>query len=206
MLSESIIALGFAIAAYASSKLFSDLQQLPRLKVQPDPIPRSMHYLNVRSAVPESDWIHIKKVMIGNTVMRTPKCQCCGAAGPLECHEVWIFTWPRTQRLDGLKLLCHLCHMVHHIGFAIYNKEARKRGEGEKVIQHFMKVNGIDRKTADRYIKQSFRNARQLNRFSPLTMSRQHRLDLTYLNEERFGFKRTFTTDERKSCNPKNKA
>lgn len=201
MLSESIIALGFAIAAYASAKLFSDLHQLPRLRVQPDPIPRSMHGLNVRSAVPEQQWIAIKKVMMGNTVMRTPKCECCGAAGPLECHEVWIFTWPRTQKLEGLKLLCHLCHMVHHIGFAIY-----KLGQGEEVIQHFMKVNRIDRKTADRYIKQSFRKARELNRFSPITMSKQHRLDLTYLNDEKFKLKRTFTTDERKSCNPKHSA
>lgn len=200
MLSESIIALGFAIAAYASAKLFSSLHELPRLKVQPDPIPRSMHYLNVRSAVPEKQWIEIKNVMMGNTVMRTPKCECCGAAGPLECHEVWIFTWPRTQKLGGLKLLCHKCHMIHHIGFAMH------KGEGEEIIQHFMKVNGIDRRTADRYIKQSFRKARQLNRFSPITMSKQHRLDLTYLNDDRFKLKRNFTTDERKSCNPKSKA
>lgn len=198
MLSETIIALGFAIGAYALSKLFNDLQQLPRLKVQPDPIPRSMHGLNVRSAVPVSDWIAIKKVMMGNTVMRTPKCECCGAAGPLECHEVWIFTWPRTQKLAGLKLLCHLCHMIHHIGFAIY-----KLKQGEEVTSHFMKVNGIDRKTADRYIKQSFTNARRLNRFSLFTLSKQHRLDLTYLNDKRFGFKRVFTTDERKSCHSK---
>lgn len=197
MLSESIIALGFAIGAYALSKLFNDLQQLPRLKVQPDPIPRSMHRLNVRSAVPVSDWIAIKKVMMGNTVMRTPKCECCGAAGPLECHEVWIFTWPRTQKLAGLKLLCHLCHMIHHIGFSMH------KGEGEEVTKHFMKVNGIDRNTANRYIQQSFRNARRLNRFSLFTLSKQHRLDLTYLNDERFGFKRVFTTDERKSCQSK---
>lgn len=200
MLSDSLLALGFALTAYTAAKLYSDLHELPRLKVQPDPIPRSMHWLNVRSAVPESDWIKIKKVMMGNTVMKTPKCECCGAAGPLECHEVWSFTWPRTQSLTGLKLLCHLCHMIHHIGFAMH------KGEGEEVIRHFMKVNGIDRKTADRYIKQSFSKARQLNRFSPITMSKQHRLDLTYLNDKRFKLPRTFTTDERKSCNPKSKA
>jgi hypothetical protein len=197
MLSESAIVLGTALLGYTSYGLYNSLNELPRLKVQPDPIPRSMHWLNVRSRVSESDWTKIKKVKMGSTKIRTPVCECCGAAGPLECHEVWEFVWPRTQKLTGLKLLCHMCHMVHHVGFAMHNRE------GEKVIKHFMKVNHINRATASLYIDQSFRKARSLNHFSPITMSRHHRLDLTYLNQNKFGLMTTFKKDEREACNPR---
>ena len=197
MFSESAITLGSALLAYTSYGLYNSLNELPRLKVQPDPIPRSMHWLNVRSRVSESDWIKIKEAMKGNTKIRTPVCECCAAAGPLECHEVWQFVWPRTQKLAGLKLLCHMCHMVHHIGFAMHNRE------GDQVLKHFMKVNRITRKTANLYIEQSFNKAKFLNHFSPITMSRQHRLDLTYLNQNKLGLMMTFTTDERQNCDPR---
>jgi hypothetical protein len=196
MLTESAIVLGSSFLAYASYGLYSSFSELPRLKLQPDPIPRSMHWLNVRSRVSEGDWIKIKQAKTGSKV-RTRVCECCGAAGPLECHEVWAFTWPRTQKLISLKLLCHLCHMVHHFGFATH------KGEGDQVLKHFMKVNRIDRATANLYIEQCFRKAKFLNHFSPITMSRQHRLDLTYLNKNRFGLMQTFTTDERIWCNPR---
>lgn len=194
MFSESAIVLGSALLAYTSYGLYSSLNELPRLKVQPDPIPRSMHWLNVRSRVSVDDWIKIKKAVKGNSKIRTPVCHCCGAAGPLECHEVWEFIWPRTQKLIGLKMLCHMCHMVHHVGFAMHNHE------GDQVINHFMKVNRIDRATANLYIEQSFKKAKFLNHFSPFTMSRQHHLDLTFLNQSKFGLMMTFTTDERKKC------
>jgi hypothetical protein len=196
MLSETVIALGSSLLAYASYGLYSSFTQLPRLKLQPDPIPRSMHWLNVRSRVSVDDWIKIKKAMKGSTKIRTPVCECCGAAGPLECHEVWEFTWPRTQKLTGLQMLCRMCHLVHHIGFAMHSKEVNT----EEVIKHFMKVNRINRATANLYIEHTFRTAKFLNDFSPLTMSRQHRLDLTYLNKNMFGLMITFTTDERNSC------
>lgn len=200
MIAECFLALGSTLAAigvyrtfYQAQPSFDQVVRLPKLKIQPDAIPPSMYWINVRSAVSEKEWIKIKAKKKGSTHI-TPCCECCGSTDRLELHEQWEFLQNRVQKLSDLKLLCHLCHMVKHINYSWH------KGEGRATLAHFMQVNGIDKATAERYIKASSLEARRLNSYSPITRSKQYKLDLTFLNQNRFGMVRIFTNDERDSC------
>jgi hypothetical protein len=190
-------AIGASLLGFAIYGLRKNPKELPRLKIQPDAIAPSMHFLNVRSAVSTASWIRIKQGFIGKRIMKSPACEVCNSTDRLECHEVWEYFHPRTQKLTGLRLLCHDCHMVAHIGYAFHT------GEGDDILQHFMDVNDIDEATARRYIKQAQQRAKQLDTYSLITGSKQYYLDLTFLNQNKFGLTRTFTQDEREKCNQK---
>lgn len=166
------------------SPIYTQLpEDLPRLNLQPDPIPYAMHYKNVRSAVDTRQWISIKyQEMGGNSVMRRTKCEVCSAKEALECHEVWDFLPGRVQKLIGLRLLCHKCHMVCHIGYVLRKNDNESIG----VYNHFKKINNIDDATADRYINAMRAKAKKLNEYSEITKSRRHILDLTYLNQMKY--------------------
>jgi hypothetical protein len=60
------------------------------------------------------------------------------------------------QKLKGFIALCNDCHMIKHIGFA-----SIKASEGlldmDKLIEYFMKVNGVDRKTFNEHHKEAFK-------------------------------------------------
>lgn len=200
MIAECFLALGSTLVAigayrtfYQAQPSFDQVVRLPKLKVQPDSIPESMWWLNVRSAVSEKDWIKIKSKKKGSTHIK-PSCEYCGSTDRLELHEQWEFLPDRVQRLNDLKLLCHFCHMVKHINYAWH------KGEGPATLAHFMKVNEINKATAESYIKASSLEAKRLNSYSPITKSKQYKLDLTFLNQNRFGLVRIFTSDERESC------
>lgn len=60
----------------------------------------------------------------------------------------------RIQKLRGFIALCDLCHHVKHLGRA--SQLARQGSlDMEKVIEHFMEVNGCDRKTFDQHKKEA---------------------------------------------------
>ena len=200
MIAECFLTIGSAFLAIGAYRTFYQVQPspdqvvaLPKLKLQPGPMPASMYWLNVRSAVSEKVWIGIKRVMKGSKIGAS-RCVCCGSTGDLELHEQWEFIEPRTQKLVGLKLLCHLCHMVNHIGYA-FNKN-----EGAATLAHFMKINGISKSKAEQYIKANSMEAKRLNSYSSITKSRQYKLDLTFLNQNKFNLLRRFTEDERDNC------
>ena len=83
------------------------------------------------------------------------KCAICGAEGQLNCHEIWEYDDKNhIQKLKGFVALCFNCHMIKHIGMA--GIKARKGLlDMDKLIEHFMKVNNVDRKTYGKHREQS---------------------------------------------------
>lgn len=126
-------------------------------------VPKTSWYNNVRSKVSSDEWdiIRKKSYKIANYV-----CEICGDNGinqgfshPVECHEVWVYDDTHNiQKLMGFISLCPLCHKVKHIGLAKVNNEL------DIAINHLMKVNSIGKRTATRYIEQSFNVWRERNK------------------------------------------
>jgi 5-methylcytosine-specific restriction endonuclease McrA len=114
-------------------------------------VPQSCWFSNVRSAVSKKQWDIIKREVSDKAYAI---CQICGDIGPkhpVECHEIWHYDDKKLiQKLNGMIALCPDCHMVKHIGLA------QVRGQGEKALKHFMKVNKLKKIEAEKYIDEAF--------------------------------------------------
>ncbi len=85
------------------------------------------------------------------------QCSICGAAGPLHCHEQWVYDERmHVQKLMGFVALCTLCHLVKHLGLAGVLVRQGKL-DFERVVRHFMIVNGCDRQTFEAHRRATFR-------------------------------------------------
>ncbi|NHZ44718.1 hypothetical protein [Massilia aquatica] len=69
------------------------------------------------------------------------RCEVCGAAGPLECHELWSYNEPMriescgVQRLEKLIGLYSACHETQHLGFA------KMSGRLDQALAHLALLN-----------------------------------------------------------------
>lgn len=118
-------------------------------------VPKTAWYSNVRSNVTTSEWDTIRKKSYN---LADNKCEICGDVGTnhgyrhkLECHEIWEYNdETHVQKLVGLISLCPFCHKVKHPGLAKMN------GEEEIVYKQLLKVNGMNRFEAMRYVGEAF--------------------------------------------------
>lgn len=123
-----------------------------KLKLNIELVPSSCWLSNVRAVVSVSQWDTIRHQVYSAAYNM---CQICGEVGPkhpVECHEIWEYDDKKLiQKLVGMIALCPSCHMVKHIGLA------QLRGVGEKAIKHFMKINNLKKKDAQKYIAEAFK-------------------------------------------------
>lgn len=115
-------------------------------------IPKTSFHANLRKLVRRIEWDNIRKTSYRKAGY---KCEICGGTGtrhPVECHEIWDYNDENyTQTLKGVIALCPLCHEVKHIGFA------KMRGNYQRALSHFCKINKIGKDEAERYILEVFR-------------------------------------------------
>ena len=123
------------------------------LRLTVELVPKTSWFDNLRSVLPRSVWDKRRKRTYAEYGYR---CGICGAEGRLNCHEIWEYDDENhIQRLSGFVSLCDLCHHVKHIGLAgILASEGKL--DYESVVNHYMKVNGCDRKTFERHVDQAF--------------------------------------------------
>ena len=123
------------------------------LKLTTELVPLTSWFNNLREVLPGSVWDELRKRTYAEYGHR---CGICGAEGRLNCHEIWEYDDKNhVQRLVGFIALCDLCHHVKHIGLAgIMSREGKL--DYETVVEHFMKVNGCDRKTFEKYMNKVF--------------------------------------------------
>ena len=164
-----------------------------------EPIPHAMRHKCVRAVLPVDVWRLLRKMTIDVSGNRYAQC---GTSKQLECHEIWDY--PSIPGADGLvrqvmklvrlQALCHLCHVVKHIGFA--RSDARQY---RQVKYHLRAVYGVSDEEFAVHEQQAVERVAELNRAGPRS------LDLTFLNADRFmwiqhRFGRRFTEDETGSC------
>jgi hypothetical protein len=138
------------------------------LKLTIELVPKTCFYSNVRSEVTRTQWDIIRRQVASKAYNA---CEICGDNFRIECHEIWHYDDKKLiQKLVGMTALCKSCHMVKHMGYANVS------GNGEKAIAHFMKINKLTRKMADKYIDKAFDIWARRS-------SKQWELDITHLKE-----------------------
>ena len=123
------------------------------LKLQIELVPSTTWYNNLRKEIPKEKWDALRRKVYSRYGYR---CGICKAQGRMNCHELWSFDEKRhIQTLNGFISLCDMCHHVKHIGLAGI---LASRGEldYEKVIGHFMKVNGCGRNVFEAHRDEAF--------------------------------------------------
>lgn len=130
-----------------------------QLKLIIELVPSTSWYDNLRKVIPKVEWDKLRKQVYAKY---GHKCGICGTdSGRLNCHEIWEYDdHNHEQRLIGFIALCDLCHHVKHIGLAgILASEGKL--DYDKVVQHFTKVNGCDRRTFEEHKEQAFAQWRE---------------------------------------------
>lgn len=114
-------------------------------------VPASSFFNNVRAVVTRQQWNTLRSKVYSQAYHL---CRICGGVGkkhPVECHEIWHYDDKKlVQKLEGMIALCPSCHSVKHIGLA------QLQNRGELALKHLMKVNGLDRNRAEKYIADAF--------------------------------------------------
>lgn len=123
------------------------------LKLTIELVPSTAWYKNLRNAMPKSSWEKIRREVYAQYKYQ---CGICSVSGILHCHELWIYDDQKhMQKLNGFIALCRLCHLVKHIGFANVLAQDGKINF-ETVVDHFMRINGCDRKTFEKHKSEAF--------------------------------------------------
>ena len=114
-------------------------------------VPSSCWFSNVRAVVTRKQWDSLRSKVYSQAYHL---CQICGGVGkkhPVECHEIWHYDDKNlVQKLEGMIALCPSCHMVKHIGLA------QLQDRGDRALKHLMKINGLDKTLAEKYIADAF--------------------------------------------------
>ena len=123
------------------------------MKLKIELVPSTAWYSNLRNKIPKDEWDKIRKKSYSDS---NHKCFICDANRRLNCHEIWEYDDKKhTQKLNGFVALCDDCHMIKHIGFAGI-QASKGLLDMDKLIEHFMKINSVDRKTFEEHHKKSF--------------------------------------------------
>lgn len=121
------------------------------LKLTIELVPRSSWMNNVRAVLTAKQWDSLRRIVADKA---WNVCEICGGVGPkhpVECHEIWEYNEKAgIQKLAGMIALCPNCHSVKHFGFA------RISGREERALKHFMKINGLQKKEAEKAITAAF--------------------------------------------------
>src|SRR5258708_5349717 len=123
------------------------------LKLQIELIPSSSWGKNLRTRMPQRQWdLHRKRVY----ELASNRCQICGGAGKLHCHEMWQFDdTSKTQTLVGFHAVCNICHFANPIGKAQDLADADQL-DIDAVVSHFLKVNACDMAAFMRHKTEAF--------------------------------------------------
>jgi len=122
------------------------------LKLQIDMVPTASWGTSLRNVIPRSKWDKLRKEVHernGN------KCQICGSAERLSCHEHWEFeSKTKQQKLVGLGTICGMCHHVTHFGRSM---QLERQGylDLNAVVNHFLRVNSCKRDTFEKHLEQA---------------------------------------------------
>lgn len=124
---------------------------MSELRLTIELVPRSSWMNNVRAVLTAKQWDSLRRIVADKA---WNVCEICGGVGPkhpVECHEIWKYNEKTgIQKLEGMIALCPDCHSVKHFGFA------RISGKEEQTLKHFMKVNGLKKKEAEKAILAAF--------------------------------------------------
>lgn len=135
---------------------------MPPLRLTIELVPGTCWYANLRNVLTPKVWDTLRQEVFAESGHR---CALCGARGRLHCHEVWNYDdASHVQTLRGFLALCPQCHSVKHIGLAGI-LASRGGASFERVIAHFLRVNGCDRATFRQHYREAMETWRLRSRY-----------------------------------------
>lgn len=120
-------------------------------------VPKTAWFNNLRSYLSKTEWDEVRKRCYSRA---NHKCEICGGKGPkwpVECHEIWEYKNNQVSLVDLISL-CPDCHEVKHIGLA------QIKGNFERALNHFIKVNRCSKQEALSHIENAFGVWRERNK------------------------------------------
>jgi hypothetical protein len=125
-----------------------------KLKLTIELVPQTIWFKNLRSSLKQEEWDKIRREAYAKY---NHVCGICKSSGRMNCHEIWDYDDEnKIQTLKGFISLCGNCHWIKHIGLASI-KDSEGELDMDEIIDHFCKVNNVDRKFAKQYIKEAFK-------------------------------------------------
>jgi hypothetical protein len=125
----------------------------PTLRLTIELVPATCWHANLRDILTPAGWEALRRRVFAACGNR---CAICGAGGRLHCHEIWRYdNAAHVQTLEGCLALCALCHHVKHLGMAA-RLAAQGKLDYERVVAHFLRVNGCDRAAFERHRAAAF--------------------------------------------------
>jgi len=124
------------------------------LKLCVELVPSTVWESSLYRLVPREVWNRIRDNFITENGR---KCQICGEVeGTMNLHEIWKYDDKNhTQKLEGLILLCKMCHNVKHIGLS-GKLASQGKLDYDAVIDHFCKVNDCSERDFQKHLRDSF--------------------------------------------------
>lgn len=124
-------------------------------------VPDPLWETNLRKILPDSRWRRLRGRVLSRCRLQ---CSICGVSlndGGAHAHEVWRYetrTRSGLARLEGISLLCRMCHAVEHFGRieAKFQEGTIDQEDRDRVIEHFCRINET---TADEF-ERHFSHAR----------------------------------------------
>ena len=118
-------------------------------------MPDASRCATLANLMPRQRWYQLRRSVYRKAHYR---CQICGSAGRMYCHEVWYFNEQTSyQHLMGFKCLCEACHKMKHIFFV---RDSQQRAI---LFQHFLTVNRMTREQGLEHLQEVYRQQQRLN-------------------------------------------
>lgn len=116
-------------------------------------VPKTSWGSNLRNSMSKKNW----DIVRNETYKKYDnKCGICGAAGTIQCHEIWEYDDANhIQNLRGFIALCPSCHNIKHIGRAgILATEGKL--DFNELIRHFIKINRCSQDIFEKHFNEAF--------------------------------------------------
>ena len=116
-------------------------------------VPEPLWGLTWQKSMSAGEWSQLRSETFSAAGRR---CEACGGAGPLECHEKWAYNDETLrQSLLKFKALCSDCHAAKTPGRLGWLEETGqiKRGAREAAVARIARLNGWSVTTAEAYVE-----------------------------------------------------
>jgi hypothetical protein len=125
------------------------------MKLIAELVPKTAWSKSLFQLLPDNIWNNIRENFI---IENGKKCQICGETeGIMNLHEIWNYDDANhIQKLEGLILLCTMCHHIKHMGLAL-NLIKQGKLDDDKLTQHFCRINNCSEKEFLEHVNDSLR-------------------------------------------------
>ncbi len=143
------------------------------MKLDIEYVPPTLRYSSFYRVFTRGEWERMRDDMEKESLGR---CQICGDKGDLNLDPMWVYDDEKhVQRLEGLVLLCRMCHYARHFGIATRLVDAGMLDYYE-LVEHVCKANSYSRKEFEKHKREALETWQERSQYKwKRDLSRYHR-------------------------------